>query len=112
MQSSLRSICFAVAALATAATAGAAGPSSCPAGKTALAQRYGSSSYCALSVCVTEYKHADVTSCSAQELLNPLNSCVYTKYEARPRFPQPPSPAGSWGNQPACSSALNNAAWY
>lgn len=108
---SIKSMFLVLAALAVTAPAGAAGPSSCPVGKTALAQRYGSSSYCALSVCVTEYKHAEILPCTNP--LDPFQNCSPSiKYEARPRFPQPPSPAGSWGNQPACPASLNSATWY
>ncbi len=99
-------ICFEPDALAT-------GPANCPAGQTALAQKYGTSSYCAMNICVAEYKHIDNLVCTEPSLQYPLGQCVSTKYEARPRFPQPPSPVGAWGNQPACPAGLNSAgAWY
>lgn len=91
----------------------AAGPSNCPAGQTALAQYWGTSQYCALNICVAEFKHADAQVCTTTIGFPPHTTCYMSKFEARPRFPQPPSPNGSWGNQPLCPSALNNAAtWY
>lgn len=92
----------------------ATGPSSCPAGKTALAQKHGTSQYCTITICVNEYKHIDTTECTWNlQAVPPVQSCIPVKYEARPRFPQPPSPAGSWGNQAACPSYLNTAGyWY
>lgn len=95
------------------AAALATGPSSCPAGQTALAQEYGTSKYCALTICVPEYRHADAQRCVLNQTVPPTTSCWSVHYEARPRFPQPPSPAGSWGNQPTCPMYLNSAGhWY
>lgn len=116
---SIKSICLALMCAfalvcAFAVPAYATGPSNCPAGQTALAQKYGTSQYCATNICVAEYKHLDTQECSPPDMFHPLPwGCVAVKYEARPRFPQPPSPSGAWGNQPACPAALNTAAsWY
>lgn len=91
----------------------AAGPANCPAGQTALAQKYGTSQYCALNVCVAEFQHADLVTCNPPDVQHPFYwGCISTKYEARPRFPQPPSPSGAWGLCAPCPSGLNTATWY
>jgi hypothetical protein len=101
-----------------AVVASATGPSNCPTGQTALAQKYGTSSYCAMNICVAEYKHIDAQICSPCSGVvdcaqHPGGVCFTVKYEARPRFPQPPSPTGAWGNQSACPSPLNTpGSWY
>lgn len=91
----------------------AAGPSNCPAGQTALAQLWGTSKYCAMNICVAEYKQAYTQVCQTGLGFPPTGGCYFAKFEARPRFPQPPSPTGAWGNQTPCPSELNVASvWY
>lgn len=106
-QTILSTLAFVLASgLTCAAPALATGPAVCPAGKTALAQLFGTSTYCALTICRTEYQHVDHVFCIK-------GHCgVDAKYEARPVLPSPPSPAGGWQNQAPCPAWANTNTWY
>lgn len=99
----IKSLVFASLVIVAAAAPALASPSSCPAGQSALVQKWYTSNYCRASQCRAYVQDVTIAVCSPPTVQYPMGECVNVAYQTRPLGAPGPS---SWASLPACPSGF------